>query len=196
MTVSAAELRRRLVGTAPLSLRAQIVLLLAAALLGAALSAAVFVGVWRRSATESVQAQAAQAQVRHDLAATKTSLAAAQARLAAVRHALAATSAKRRTAEHALEQLRRSNARVANALAPQLRSATAQAQAAAHSASTLASELKSLQGYVDSGGAVDPGFVATQVAYLVRANRDAQAEAAQLLQRLDAAAGAASRIGS
>ena len=195
MTVSAAELRRRLVGTAPLSLRAQIVLLLAAALLGAALVAAVFVGVWRRSATESVQAQTAQAQVRHELATTKATLATTRTQLAAGRHALAATNAKRLAAERALAGLRRSDARVANALAPRLRSATAQAQAAAHSASTLASELKSLQGYVDSGGAVDPGFVATQVAYLVRANRDAQAEAAQLLQELDAAAGAAARIG-
>lgn len=192
MTVSVAQLRRRLVGTAPLSLRAHVVLLLAAALLGAALSAAVFVGVWRRSATESVQAQAAQAEVKRQLARAQAQLGAAQGELSATRHALAAATARRTAAERRLARLRQADARTAAAVAGQLGAAGHEADAAAHSAATLASELKALQGYVDSGGSVDPGFVSTQVAYLIRSNRAAQAEAAALQERISRAARAAS----
>src|SRR5438445_6320151 len=75
--------RRWLAGAgAPPSLQAQLVLMISALLLGAVLTALLFVGVWRQTAADGARAHAAQLADKQELAATKRTLAAAKGELA------------------------------------------------------------------------------------------------------------------
>lgn len=175
-----ARIRRVLLGDgAPLSARAHAALLLAAVLLGASLSAAVFVGVWRDTAVRGDRAQAAQAETRKQAAA-------ATARLAAVQHTLAVTEtalAKARKAQKTLAAQAHREAAAASAASKRVDAAATRAAALARSSSTLASELKALEAYVQGTPAsgLDPGFLATQIDYMLRGAR-------QLTQAAQAAA--------
>lgn len=162
-----ARVRRVLLGDgAPLSARAHAALLLAAVLLGASLSAAVFVGVWRDTAVRSDRAQAAQAATRQQVAAAQAQLAAAERTLAATR----VTLAKARQAQRTLAARAHHDAVAAAAAAKRLDAAGTRAAAFARSSSTLASELKALEAYVQGTPAsgIDPGFLATQIDYMLR----------------------------
>ena len=64
------------------------------------------------------------------------------------------------------------------------------ASALAEHASTLSSDLSALHGYLtNSGQTVDPGFMAAQISYLIRASRTAEQDAS----KLQAAAAAGSK---
>ncbi|HSP72418.1 MAG TPA: hypothetical protein VLN26_08615 [Gaiellaceae bacterium] len=162
-----ARLRRVLLGDgAPLSARAHAALLLAAVLLGASLSAAVFVGVWRDTAVRGDRAQAAQAETRKQAAAAQAQLAAAERTLATTRAALA----KARKAQRTLAAQAHRSATAAAAATKRVDAAGTRAAALARSSSTLASELKALEAYVQGTplSGIDPGFLATQIDYMLR----------------------------
>jgi hypothetical protein len=164
------RVRRALLGDgAPLSARAHATLLLAAMLLGAALAAAIFVGVWRDTATRGDRAAAEQAATRKQVDTARTQLADAAKGLALTRKQLALAREK----EKSLARLRRKDAAALAAAAKRLDAAAAQSAAAARSAATLESELKALAGYLQTTPAsgLDAGFMTTQVDYMLRRAR-------------------------
>jgi hypothetical protein len=178
------------------SLRAQLVLVCSAFLLGAVLSALLFVGIWRHTAAEGDRAQAAQAIAQRHLTATRLQLRTAQRSLGSERLLLVHVRAQHATLAHELARLRRLDNLVAARLPAQLQSINASAAALAHSTSTLESELSALQAYLQAAKAtgIDAGFVTTQIRYLIRSTQNARVNAAQLDRHVQAAVAVAATL--
>jgi septal ring factor EnvC (AmiA/AmiB activator) len=180
----------------PPSLRAQLVLIVAAILFGAVLAGLLFVGVWRHTAAESDAARTAQIQTSRRLHTTKARLDAIRAQLAATR----ATAARERTQLASLRRdlaaAQRANAHAAQSLASPLSAIAANGGALQHQLAKLSSELSSIGGYLASAGAgVDPAFVAAQVRYLTSSAGAADSAVAVLARQASLAQAAAHQLG-
>jgi hypothetical protein len=159
----------------PPSLRAQLVLIVAAILFGAVLSGFLFVGVWRHTAAQGDAAHAAQV-------ATSRRLHVTQARLAAIRAQVASVHA----------QAARERRQIASPLA----SVVSNAATLQHQLAKLNSELSSIGAYLASASAtgVDPAFVAAQVRYLTSSAGAAEDAVAALSHQASLAQAAAGRL--
>jgi hypothetical protein len=175
----------------PPSLRAQLVLVLAAFLLGGVLAGLLFVGVWRHTAAEGDVARAGQQEAARQLRLAQTKLDGVVADLAAARKR-AATSAKTlRTTRVELASLHRRQARAAAALAGPLAGVAGDAAALERRAAKLRQALASVADYLH-GTSVDPAFAEAQVRYVISstsaAEQAASAVAAQAARASEAAA--------
>jgi uncharacterized protein (DUF3084 family) len=182
----------------PPSLRAQLVLVFAAILLGAVLSGLLFVGVWRRTATEGDAARAAQRATKQQLRSVQAQLTAARAQL------LAANTATRRvrTQLHATQTqraaLQKRSTRAAARLSAPISSLVGNGGALQHQLSKLSSELSTIQTYLTAATAtgVDPAFIAAQVKYLQSSAGAAEQSASALAQEAARAQAAAKELNS
>ncbi|TML09137.1 MAG: hypothetical protein E6G39_16740 [Actinobacteria bacterium] len=179
------------------SLRAQLVLVFSAFLLGAVVSALLFVGIWRHTAAEGDRAQAAQAIAQRRLTETQNQLRTAQRSLGSERSRLVHVRELHARLATELARLRRLDNLVAARLPAQLQSINASAAALSHSTSALESELSALQSYLQTANAtgIDTGFVTTQIRYLIRSTQNALSNAAQLNRHVQAAAAVAAPLG-
>jgi hypothetical protein len=169
----------------PPSLRAQLVLVSAAMLLGAVLAGLLFVGVWRHTATEGDAARAAQLATRQQLRSAQTQLKAAHAQLLAANAATGRLRTQLRTAQTQRAALRRSNTRAAARLGAPVGALVGNGAALQHQLSKLSSELSTIQTYLTAATAtgVDPAFVAAQVKYLQSSAGAAEQAATALAQQ-------------
>ena len=192
------RLRRWLGGVgAPPSLRAQLTLTASAFVLGAVLASLLFVGIWRHTAAESDRARTAQVAERHKLQVAERRLATVEAKLAAQRTAL--TRARRNAVRTAaqLRALRRLHATVARSLPGEVAAVETTANAVAHDAAKLTSELASLRHYMRNTQAtgVDPGFVNAQINYLIGSSDSVRSAVAKLEQQAENARASAAKLG-
>jgi type VI protein secretion system component VasK len=197
-TVQRRRVRRWLAGAgAPPSLQAQLVLMISALLLGAVLTALLFVGVWRQTAADGARAHAAQLADRQVLAATKRTLAATKGELANTRAALSSIRLRQSAAATELAQLRQLNQKVGRSLWPQLQAVTGTTATLAHDTSTLKSEIAGLRAYLMSASpaGVDNGYLGTQIRYLAASSDSASSAVSRLEQQTQAAQVAAARLG-
>jgi len=170
--------------------RSHVFLAIASCAFGAAVSGVAFVGVWRHSASESQRAQASAAlaerqtaAARRQVAALRTELAAARASLARAARARASLSRDLSARGAALRRAASERADLKRQLshaASTLDGLASEAAGVAQQTSVLESDLAALQRSVAGSGGADPGFVATQVDYVLAASREARARAAQL----------------
>jgi septal ring factor EnvC (AmiA/AmiB activator) len=139
------------------SLRAQILLVLSAFLCGTVLASLLFVGVWRHTADDGARAQRAQRLAERRL----TSL---TAQLERTRSLLAARTDEANRSRTALRKQVATNATISGRLA----GAAASARSLQAQLSTIESELRSLQAYVQHPGpaGLDAGYLAAQLRYL------------------------------
>lgn len=181
----------------PPSLRAQLVLLFAAVLLGAVLSGFLFVGVWRHTAAESDNARAAQIATSRQLHAARTRLAALRTQLAAAQAALTRGRSSAVALRHALAAARQANAHAGAALASPLASVVDSGAAVQHQLAKLHSELSTIGTYLGNASAtgIDPAFVEAQVRYLTTSASAAEQAAASLAQKAALAQDAAKPLG-
>src|SRR5713226_8435442 len=115
------RVRRWLAGAgAPPSLQAQLVLMISALLLGAVLTALLFVGIWRHTAADGQRARAAQLAGKQQLVATQRKLASVEAERTSERAALAKARLGQAAAAAELTQLRRLQRTVGSSLGRQL----------------------------------------------------------------------------
>jgi hypothetical protein len=180
----------------PPSLRAQLVLIVAAILFGAVLSGFLFVGVWRHTAAQGDAAHAAQVATSRRLHVTQARLAAIRAQVASV-HAQAARERRQiASLQQALASAQQQNARAAQALGSPLASVVSNAATLQHQLAKLNSELSSIGAYLASASAtgVDPAFVAAQVRYLTSSAGAAEDAVAALSHQASLAQAAAGRL--
>ncbi len=191
--------RRRLARALPDHARlAQWMLPVAAFLFGAMLSAVVFVGVWRHTASQGAQEQAARATADRRLTHALAVVTGLKAELTGDRKRLARARTSERTLAASLASLRRSSGAVADRLPGQLTEAGTTAAALERRSASLASALASLQAYVanSSGSNFDPGFLGTQIRYLAGSSQNTHDGVARLQAQLGQAAQTASRLRS
>jgi chromosome segregation ATPase len=186
-TIRRPRLRERLTRTlrersGPPSLRAQLVLLLAAVLLGAVLSGFLFVGVWRHTAAEGDSARAEQAATSRQLHAARAQLTELRTQLAAAQTAVKRGRTSAAELRRALNAARRTNAHAAAALASPLASVVDNGAAVQHQLAKLHSELSTIGTYLGNASAtgIDPAFVEAQVRYLTTSASAAEQAASAL----------------
>jgi hypothetical protein len=181
----------------PPSLRAQLVLLLAAVLLGAVLSGFLFVGVWRHTAAEGDSARAQQIATSRQLHAARAQLTALGTQLAAAQAAVARGRASAAGLRRALAAARRANAHAAAALASPLASVVDNGAAVQHQLAKLHSELSTIGTYLGNATAtgIDPAFVEVQVRYLTTSASAAEQAASALAHEAALAQDAAKPLG-
>jgi hypothetical protein len=155
----------------PPTLRAQIVLMASAFLVGAVAAGLLFVGIWRHTAAQGDAATAAATATKHDLSRARDRLASARADVAAAQ-ANVKTLARERTVLDA--RLVAADSRLQAARAAIAASATAvrgDAAAAARQTAQLRSEIRTLGSYLATtpDADLDSGYLATQVQYLAKA---------------------------
>jgi hypothetical protein len=201
-TIRRPRLKERLARTlrersGPPSLRAQLVLIGAAILLGAVLSGLLFVGVWRHTAAESDTAKAAQAATIRELSAARARLTAIKSELTAAQAALARSRAHALSLQRALNGARNTNARAASALASPLAAVIDNGAAVQHQLAKLHSELSTIGTYLGNAGAtgIDPAFVEAQVRYLTTSASAAEQAAATVSHQAAVAQDATKRLG-
>jgi predicted nucleic acid-binding Zn-ribbon protein len=177
--------RDRGVGTAPPSLRAQILLVASAFLCGTVLAGLLFVGIWRHTADDGARAQASQRASQRQLTAARHRLAALQAELAHTKDLAAATAARAARDHAALTRQVAASVALARSLGPRLTALTSSALSLSSQVATLQSELKALGSYIAQPGAtgIDAGYLAAQVQYMLSAAKSAVDEAAAISQR-------------
>jgi chromosome segregation ATPase len=186
-TIRRPRLRERLTHTlrersGPPSLRAQLVLLVAAVLLGAVLSGFLFVGVWRHTAAEGDSARAEQAATSRQLHAARAQLTELRTQLAAAQTAVKRGRTSAAELRRALNAARRTNAHAAAALASPLASVVDNGAAVQHQLAKLHSELSTIGTYLGNASAtgIDPAFVEAQVRYLTTSASAAEQAASAL----------------
>jgi chromosome segregation ATPase len=189
--------RRLLAADAPPSLQAQLVLMISALLLGAVLTALLFVGVWRHTAADGERARTAQVATKQQLHATQRKLAAVGAELAIAQEALAKARLGRAAATTDLTQLRRLHRSVGRSLGPQLQAIADSTGTLAHTGSTLRSEIAALRAYLKSAApaGVASSFLDAQIKYLVASTESANASVSRLEQQTRDAQAAAAKLG-
>lgn len=192
------RVRRLLAGAdAPPSLQAQLVLMISAFLLGAVLTALLFVGIWRHTAADGERARTAQLAGKQQLRATQRKLDAVGAELAIEQRALARARLGQAAAATELTQLRRLHRSVGRSLRPQLQAIADTTGTLAHNSSTLRSEIAALRAYLESASpaGVDSGFLDAQIKYLVASTESASSSVSRLEQQTRAAQVAAAKLG-
>jgi chromosome segregation ATPase len=182
----------------PPSLRAQLVLIVAAILLGAVLAGLLFVGVWRHTATEGDAARAAQLATKQQLRTVQAQLKVARARLVAASAATGRVRVQLRVAQAQRAALRKANTRAAARLSAPIGSLVSNGGALQHQLSKLSSELSTIQTYLSAAAAtgVDPAFIAAQVKYLQSSAGAAEQAASALAQEAARAQAAAKDLKS
>jgi uncharacterized protein (DUF3084 family) len=182
----------------PPSLRAQLVLVLAAILLGAVLAGLLFVGVWRHTASESDAARAAQIATKQQLRSVQTQLKAARAELATANTAVRRVRAQLHIAQMQRSALRKANTHAAARLSAPIGSLVGNGGVLQHQLSKLSSELSTIQTYLTAATAtgVDPAFIAAQVKYLQSSAGAAEQAATALAQQAARAQAAAKELNS
>jgi uncharacterized protein (DUF3084 family) len=182
----------------PPSLRAQLVLVFAAMLLGAVLAGLLFVGVWRHTATEGDAARAAQLATKRQLRTVQAQLKTARAELAAANTATRRVRAQLHVAQAERAALRKANTRAAARLSAPIGSLVGNGDALQHQLSKLSSELSTIQTYLSAATAtgVDPAFIAAQVKYLQSSAGAAEQSASALAQQAARAQAAAKELKS
>jgi uncharacterized protein (DUF3084 family) len=182
----------------PPSLRAQLVLIFAAILLGAVLAGLLFVGVWRRTATEGDAARAAQLATKQQLRTVQAQLKAARAELVAANAATSRVRVQLHVAQTQRAALRKANIRAAARLSAPISSLAGSGGALQHQLSKLSSELSTIQTYLSAATAtgVDPAFIAAQVKYLQSSAGAAEQSASALAQQAARAQAAAKELKS
>ena len=182
----------------PPSLRAQLVLVAAAMMLGAVLAGLLFVGVWRHTASESDAARAAQLATKQQLRSIQTQLATARTQLLAASAATRRVRAQLHVAQTQRAALRNQNTRAAARLGAPIGSLVDNGGALQHQLSKLSSELSTIQTYLTAATAtgVDPAFIAAQVKYLRSSARAAEEAATALAQQAARAQAAAKELKS
>jgi chromosome segregation ATPase len=182
----------------PPSLRAQLVLVFAAMLLGAVLAGLLFVGVLRHTASESDAARAAQLATKQQLRSVQTELKAARAQLATANTATRRVRAQLHVAQTQRAALRKANTRAAARLSAPIGSLVGNGGALQHQLSKLNSELSTIQTYLTAATAtgVDPAFIAAQVKYLQSSAGSAEEAATALAQQAARAQAAAKALNS
>ena len=180
----------------PPSLRAQLVLIVAAILFGAVLAGFLFVGVWRHTAAEGDAARTAQLQASRRLHAAQVRVDALRTQLLAARATAARERAQLSALSRALAASRRANAHAARALAAPLSTIAADGGALQHQLAKLNSELASIGAYLANAGAtgVDPAFVEAQVRYLTSSAGAAQSTVSALSRQASLAQAAAHEL--
>ena len=192
------RVRRWLAGvSAPPSLKAQLVLMFSALLLGGVMSSLLFVGIWRHTAADGQRARAAQVADRQQLQATQRKLASLEAAQARAQAAL--TKARHRQAAAAAQvlQLRQLHHAVGNSLQPRLQALAGTGATLAHDTATLKSEIAALRAYLTTAApaGADSAFLDAQIKYLVASTEHASAAASSLEQQTQAAQAAAAKLG-
>lgn len=182
----------------PPSLRAQIVLVFAAILLGAVLAGLLFVGVWRHTATEGDAARAAQLATKQQLRSVQAQLKAARAQLVAANTATRRVRARLHVAQTQRAALRKVNTRASARLRAPIGSLVDNGGALQHQLSKLSSELSTIQTYLTAATTtgVDPAFIAAQVRYLQSSAGAAEQAATALAQEAARAQVAAKELNS
>ena len=182
----------------PPSLRAQLVLVVAAILLGAVLAGLLFVGVWRHTATEGDAARAAQIATKQQLRSVQTQLKTARAQLVAANTATHRVRAQLHVAQTQRAALRKQSTRAAARLNAPIGSLVGNGGALQHQLSKLSSELSTIQTYLTAATAtgVDPAFIAAQVKYLQSSASAAEQAATALAQEAARAQTAAKQLSS
>ena len=182
----------------PPSLRAQLVLVLAAILLGAVLAGLLFVGVWRHTATEGDTARAAQLATKQQLSSVQTQLKAARAQLATANTATRRVRTQLHVVQTQRNALRKQNTRAVARLRTPIGSLVGNGGALQHQLSKLSSELSTIQTYLAAATAtgVDPAFIAAQVKYLQSSAGAAEQAATALAQQAARAQAAAKALNS
>jgi hypothetical protein len=182
-------LRRWLDGSASLSGRAALFLALSTFLCGCVMAGLVFVGVWRHAATEQAQAQSARQSDRrqllagrHALVEARHTLAALKAQLARDHRMIVQTQGRAVRAASALARATNANQALGVSLSPSLQELIQASATLASQMDTMQSELGALETYVLRPGAagLDPGYLATQVHYLVRSAAATSSSAVEL----------------
>jgi len=181
---------------APASLRAQIVLTVSALLLGGVLGALLFVGVWRRTATEGDRARAAQIQSSQALRTAHARLVRAEAESKTARAALAELRTEHSALATQLAKLQRTDNRVGTSLPPHLQSIGTEAGVLSREVAKLGTALTTLSDYLQNASAtgVDPAFLDAQVRYLIGSTTTAQATVATLAAQAQQAQASAAAL--
>jgi len=149
----------------------------AAFLFGVAVAAVVFVSASKQTATRTDRVQAQQAATAHALKSTEQQLAQIGRRLSSAQASLA--KAQRHGAALAVS-LTAARAAAASQAA-KISRLSAPTSALAQHTSALAADLAALEASLaKSGQSVDPAYLGTQIAYLTKASRTAQQDAASL----------------
>jgi hypothetical protein len=179
VTLIQRALRRR---GGPPSLRAQVVLLTSAFLLGGVLAGLLFVGVWRHTAAEGDDARAAQLEASQRLRVTEQKLADLARDLAAARAGAARTGAALRASQQRAAALQRQATRAGAALDAPLGDVAANANALAARTKKLRSALTTISAYLgsSSAGGIDPAFLDAQIAYVADSAAVAERTAASV----------------
>jgi hypothetical protein len=178
------RLRRWLGGGAPPSFRGALFLALSTFLCGCVVAGFVFVGIWRNTATEKAQTQAAQQSAQRQLREAERTLAGLRTQLAHEQQLLARTRRRAAEATTALAETRKEGRGLTRSLTSRLHELISTAAALAGQTATMESELTALETYARHPGAagVDAGYLATQTRYLVRSAAAAAAASATLTQ--------------
>jgi hypothetical protein len=152
-------------------------------LLGGVLSALLFVGVWRRTASDENRARAAQLALGQELHTTRATLARTTAQLAAARATAAKARTERTQLAGELASLKHLNGRVATSLPPRLQAIATTAEILTRQSAKLETALTTLSDYLKNAAAtgVDPAFLAAQVRYLASTTAASRAAASALL---------------
>jgi len=182
---------------APPSLQAQLVLMISAFLLGAVVTALLFVGIWRHTAADGERARTAQLAGKQQLRATQRKLGAVGAELAIAQGALVKARLGRAAVTTDLTQLRRLHRSVGRSLQPQLQAIADTTGTLAHSSSTLRSEIAALRAYLKSAApaGVASNFLDAQIKYLVASTESTNASVSRLEQQTRDAQAAAAKLG-
>jgi len=183
------RLGRLLAGSAPPSGRAALFLAVSMFLCGCVLTGLLFVGVWRHTASQAADSQAAQQRDRQQLLAAGRTLAELKAQLVGLkaqlaRNQLVLDQARTRAARAAsqLVQARNVNRALTSSLAPRLDELIQAGASLARQTATMESELTALETYAQHPGAVglDAGYLESQISYLARSAAAATSQAAAL----------------
>jgi chromosome segregation ATPase len=179
----------RLLGGAPPSGRAALFLAVSMFLCGCVVAGLLFVGIWRHTASQAADSQAAQQRDRQHLLAAESTLAELKAQLVGLkaqlaRNQLALARAKTRAA-HATSQLvqaRNAGRAITTSLAPSLQELIRAGETLARQTATMESELTALETYARDPGAVglDAGYLESQIGYVARSASAASSQAAAL----------------
>jgi hypothetical protein len=180
----------RLLGrSAPPSGRAALFLAVSMFLCGCVLAGLLFVGIWRHTASQAADSQAAQQRDRQQLLAAERTLAELKAQLVGLkaqvaRNQLALDRAKTRAARAAsqLVQARNANRVITTSLVTSLQELVRAGDSLARQTATMESELAALETYARDPGAVglDAGYLESQIGYLARSAAAATSQAAAL----------------
>ena len=183
MNVSAAPWGRRR-ALAPPSLRGALFLAFSTFLCGAVLAGLLFVGIWRHTAGEQAQTEAARQHDRQRLLLAQGTVERLKAQLA--RDEVALAQARRRAAQDAavLDRARASSRDLTRSISRTLQVLIQTESTLATQSATIQSELRALEGYANHPGptGLDAGYLGAQIDYLLRSAAAASSTAASLVR--------------